>query len=264
MAATSEAQFRTAIHLLLEQYGSLNTKEIKKKIGEVVDFTDDDLKPRANRGGEIWYKQTVGNVISHGPKNTVFNVKNIYQVDKTKDPAVFTLLQGLGQTLHTISSESVQIRRKSTRQFIPKKTDWKAVQDDHGSIGLSGEEFVTEYERDRVAIISSVDALRVEHLSKTLGDGAGYDVLSLNTSTGNTVYIEVKTTTGNKNTPFYMSENERAYFELHRNDSELFLYRVYDFDKNSGTGEIDIIPASELMDRSKYRFDSVNYKVFKI
>ncbi|WP_273730004.1 DUF3883 domain-containing protein [Leuconostoc mesenteroides] len=264
MAATLEAQFRTAIHLLLEQYGSLTTTEIKDKIGEIVDFTEDDLKPRESRNGEAWYKQTIGNVISHGPKNAVFDVKNIYQVDKTKSPAVFTLLQGIGPTVSPILHDNIESRRTATRKFQPKKTDWNALQDDHGSIGLSGEEFVTEYERDRVALDSKDDALRVEHLSQTLGDGAGYDVLSLDTTDGSTIYIEVKTTTGNKNTPFYMTENERAYFELHHNDSKLFLYRVYDFDRISGTGEIEKISASELMDKSKFRFDSVNYKVFKL
>lgn len=44
-------------------------------------------------------------------------------------------------------------------------------------------------------------------LVKIVEDGMGYDVLSFD-SVGNKNYIEVKTTTGNELSQFYMSENE--------------------------------------------------------
>lgn len=69
----------------------------------------------------------------------------------------------------------------------------------------------------------------------------------------------MKTTKGSLDTPFYMTENERAYFKLHENEGDLFIYRVYNFDGING--KIEIIPASKLF--TDYQFDPISYKVTK-
>ena len=50
---------------------------------------------------------------------------------------------------------------------------------------------------------------RVEHLSVTVGDGAGFDVRSLEKN-GRDRLIEVKTMAYGKDTPFLISRNELA------------------------------------------------------
>ena len=50
-------------------------------------------------------------------------------------------------------------------------------------------------------------ANRVEHVSQTKGDGLGYDVLSFDASAKER-FIEVKTTSFGKETPFFISRNE--------------------------------------------------------
>ena len=71
-----------------------------------------------------------------------------------------------------------------------------------------GEEFVYQYERDKVTELSPSDADRVQHLSRLHGDGLGYDISSIDKN-GNILRIEVKTTSGPVNTVFYMSQNKK-------------------------------------------------------
>jgi len=64
---------------------------------------------------------------------------------------------------------------------------------------------------------------KVRHVSVEDGDGMGYDILSF-FQNGNEKYIEVKSTTGNATTPFYMSQNELNFIQSHH--SNAVIYRV--------------------------------------
>ena len=123
-----------------------------------------------------------------------------------------------------------------------------------------GEDYVIRYETNRLLEFAELDTDRIVHLSDEQGDGAGFDVISLNED-GTERFIEVKTTKGSLDTPFYMTENERAYFELHKNEGDLFIYRVYNFDEINKTGKIEVIPADKLF--TDYNFDPISYKVTK-
>ena len=59
---------------------------------------------------------------------------------------------------------------------------------------------------------------------------------------GQTIYIEVKTTKGALDTPFYLSINEKEFLEENEN---AYLYRVYEFDENSRSGLIKIISSKK-------------------
>lgn len=95
------------------------------------------------------------------------------------------------------------------------------------SLGRAGEDFVVRFERWRLLQVGAGQlAERVEHVAKTRGDGLGYDVLSF-ASDGAERFIEVKTTSFGKRTPFFVSSNE---VEFARSESDRFrLYRVFDF-----------------------------------
>lgn len=69
-------------------------------------------------------------------------------------------------------------------------------------------------------------AERIEWTSEVCGDGAGYDIRSYEAD-GTERLIEVKTTNGAALTPFYLSENERAFSE-ERPDA-FRLLRLYSF-----------------------------------
>jgi hypothetical protein len=98
------------------------------------------------------------------------------------------------------------------------------------ALGLEGELFVLTYERARL-MAGGYDALaaRVDHVSTTRGDGAGYDVLSYDND-GRERLIEVKTTRYARETPFYVSRNE---VEVSRAEAERYhLYRCFGFRNN--------------------------------
>lgn len=95
------------------------------------------------------------------------------------------------------------------------------------SLGRAGEDFVVRFERWRLLQLGLGQlAERVEHVAKTRGDGLGYDVLSF-AADGDERFIEVKTTSFGKRTPFFVSLNE---VEFARTAADRFmLYRVFDF-----------------------------------
>jgi hypothetical protein len=95
------------------------------------------------------------------------------------------------------------------------------------SLGRAGEEFVINYERARLSFAGK-DALAdsVEWVSRTKGDGEGYDVLSFEES-GHHRFIEVKTTRYGRYTPFFVSPNELRFCDRHHEAYRL--YRVFAF-----------------------------------
>lgn len=109
----------------------------------------------------------------------------------------------------------------------PAKRDYVAQEARNSALGLAGELLVMEYEAFRLHSCGAKSlAERVEHVSKTKGDGLGYDILSFEAS-GKERLIEVKTTAFSKETPFYASRNEISCSE---DFSEHFhLYRLFDF-----------------------------------
>lgn len=67
---------------------------------------------------------------------------------------------------------------------------------------------------------------RVDWISDRLGDGAGYDILSYDSS-DQARYIEVKTTNGAHTSAFIISRNE---FDFSQETGDAFhLYRVFQF-----------------------------------
>lgn len=62
--ATSESDIRKAVSVLLNQYGMLTTKQVKKLLNTVIPFDDDD-KELSNTRNEAKIMQRIGNVVSH-------------------------------------------------------------------------------------------------------------------------------------------------------------------------------------------------------
>lgn len=104
-------------------------------------------------------------------------------------------------------------------------------------IGNLGEQFVYNQERERVNKYKLPKTKQVEWTAKEQGDGLGYDILSYDEK-GNPKYIEVKTTTGKEDATYYVTANELLKSQIEKDN--YFLYRVYEFDVNTGTGELSI------------------------
>lgn len=96
-------------------------------------------------------------------------------------------------------------------------------------LGLLGEEFVISYEKKKLITLGKNRlAEKVEHISQTKGDAAGFDILSFNNN-GDEKLIEVKTTQLGKESPFYFTRNELG---VSRKEKDRYnLYRVFNFKK---------------------------------
>lgn len=107
--------------------------------------------------------------------------------------------------------------------------DYVARQARNTALGTAGETLILHYEQQRLIRAGQENlATKIEHIAKTQGDGAGFDILSFNTDSSER-FIEVKTTTLAAETPFYLSRNELQFSKAHA--SQYHLYRVFDFNK---------------------------------
>ena len=112
--------------------------------------------------------------------------------------------------------------RRLVRKFDPAERDAR-----NRALGERGEALVLAYERQQLAALGRDDlAKRVRWTAQEDGDGAGYDIRSF-APDGSERLVEVKTTVGHALTPFFLSENERAFSEQRRDAFRLV--RVYDF-----------------------------------
>lgn len=121
-----------------------------------------------------------------------------------------------------------------SKTYRAHKVDYAQEQQRNAEVGFLGEELVMAYEREKLASRPDLQA-QIEHVSQIQGDGAGFDIASFDRD-GQPLYIEVKTTTGDRQTPFYISRNELDFSKNHSN--HYCLYRLYDFDQLANTDQL--------------------------
>lgn len=113
--------------------------------------------------------------------------------------------------------------------FNAVKRDYLEREAQNQSLGLAGEEFIVRFEHWRLNALGAHKlADKVDHVSKSKGDGLGYDVLSFDAD-GKERFIEVKTTTFGQATPFFVSRGEIALSKGAR--EQFHLYRLFEFRK---------------------------------
>lgn len=114
--------------------------------------------------------------------------------------------------------------------FKAVKRDYLEREAQNQSLGLAGEEFIVNFEHWRLNALGEHRlADKVDHVSKSKGDGLGYDVLSFDAD-GKERFIEVKTTTFGRETPFFVSRGELAL--SHGAKEQFHLYRLFEFRKS--------------------------------
>jgi hypothetical protein len=112
--------------------------------------------------------------------------------------------------------------RRLVQKFDPVERD-----EQNRTLGRAGERLVFDIERRTLETCQRPDlARKVRWISQEIGDGAGYDILSFD-PTGQELLIEVKTTNGGPQTPFFISRNE---FRVAAEQADAWrLYRVHLF-----------------------------------
>ena len=125
-------------------------------------------------------------------------------------------------------SPKVHIAHSSVGVSSTSKTDYVLRQKENSRLGAAGEEWVLAYEKKRLNDAGCKDLAKKVKWVAQKDDSKGYDILSYDDD-GNELFIEVKTTNGGVQTPFFISATEMA---VSRNTSSKYrLYRVYDFAK---------------------------------
>ena len=257
----TEPEIRRAIKPIIEKYGQLNTTELKSILAEYIEYDEEDLKESDTRSGETLIEQRIRNIVSHA-KSDDYIYPEGFKVNKNVKPTIFTAIEGLSTATVEISTNEIKkrkddIKKSEKTKKVYRKINWNLENERRTEIGSKGEVFVYEREKQIVAEFDEESVNRVIHLSAKQGDGFGYDIESVNKE-GKTIFIEVKTTTGSVETPFYMSVNEKSFFEENKKNNA-YIYRVYNFNPETSHGLIKIISAKDLFEN--YNFDPISFIV---
>ena len=256
----SESEIIKPALTIINDNPGINMSELIKELQKIIELYPGDreiLKGRTDNK----FSQIVRNVVAHAPNGVTS--RSGYILDKTKKPAVFyaKTINSDDVAAAKISDEQIKERKEKSRKFAARKIDFNTINKFHSVLGDFGEIFALKWERNRLIDLGvTFNVLdEVVHFSKAFGDGAGYDILSRKDNGYELLHIEVKTTKGGLDTPFYMSENERAFIEEYKENT--LIYRVYNYNQETDVGEIEIITYEDLV--TKYNFNPVNYKVIQ-
>lgn len=117
-----------------------------------------------------------------------------------------------------------------TPYFTPTKKNYIEIEQRNTSVGLRGEKLVYEFEKWRLDRAGYPKlAKEVKWVSRDQGDGAGYDILSKET-TGEDKFIEVKSTTLGIDTPIFFTKRENDFSVA--KEEAFHLYRVFELQKD--------------------------------
>jgi len=261
--AISENSLHPHIKGLVEEYGELTVTELNKLLRERLELDEHDVMLLSGRKDDK-FSQIVRNVVAHAAEEV--SEKNGYIIDKSVRPARFYAVdnnvnESKKSIDRIISKADISNRKRKIKTFLARKINFQEINKEKSFLGEAGECFALEWERRRLKDMGvKFDVLdEVVHSSQRFGDGSGYDILSKRDNSCNRLFIEVKTTKSGFNTPFYISENEKIFIEIHKDES--LIYRVYNFDPINKVGELKIITPQDLL--NNYNFDPITYKVTK-
>ena len=152
-----------------------------------------------------------------------------------------------------LSPSKTKTYLKEKRTFKGKVIDWSQKQSTSKLLGDAGEVHVIEFEKTKLLRAGFNE--KAELVSK-VKDGSGYDIISFNEN-GNEIYIEVKTTTGKEDEPFYFSINEKEFVE--EQPENYFLYRLHEFRFNPNRAKCFILSGKDFIKKSE--FNATNFEV---
>lgn len=137
--------------------------------------------------------------------------------------------------LELVETPKTKLNTKKHNFTAFKNTDFIEKELKNKRLGYLGELFVIQNEKEILIQKGRKDlADKIQHSSEEVGDGLGYDILSFEEN-GDEKFIEVKTTRGEINRPFYLTKNEIEFSKI--NKSNYYLHRIFDFDTNLNVGK---------------------------
>jgi hypothetical protein len=173
-------------------------------------------------------------------------------VERTVEPPLMSSFDDFVVEAPKAPDSRIGERNIDWARQTPVRRDYLERESRNRSLGAAGEALVLQFEAHRLhAEGASSLADRVEHLSRTKGDGAGFDILSFDAD-GRERFIEVKTTSYDPETPFFISPLEVAFSGDFA--SQFHLYRVYAFRRKPQMFDIPgAVAANFRLDPSTFR-----------
>lgn len=166
-----------------------------------------------------------------------------------KIPVESLIYNNLKMALVTFK-EPVKISRKTQEHK-------KILQERRNYIGYKGEDWVYQQEIEKLKGTCYENGVNPNYADD---EEASFDILSFHVD-GGRIIIEVKTTTGEAEDPFFISLNELGKArECLESGQQYEVHRVHHIDNPKKRGR-NIIPASELF--SDYEFVPVTYKAIR-
>ena len=145
-----------------------------------------------------------------------------------------------------------KVQKQLEASSYQKILDYIELEKKRQSIGEKGEQFIFERE---VARLKKAGSKYVDKVSRAPASDPknGYDIDSF-TETGEKIYIEVKSTAGSVDEPFYMTANEREKANQIKENGGIYqIHRVYNIGK-----EIQVVIYDDL---ELFRFEEILYRV---
>lgn len=180
------------------------------------------LKLHQTRLTEKDYKDTAYHILTQDVIYAAVNYLGRFTTEEVQLPAIKRLSLVEKQVHQKI--DEVQLKGVITNHIENQR--------ENKHIGDLGEILVLQYEKERLEATGSKKIPL--HISKEKGDGLGYDILSYDDN-GSEIYIEVKTTRGNLDSPFFITKNELLKSQIDKD--RFILYRLYNYDVNSNTAK---------------------------
>lgn len=160
-------------------------------------------------------------------RDHVLDEAAVRRVETPAEPPVLEHFRDFVVEVPTPPKLEIAERNEDWIRRAPIKRDYLEREARNRSLGLAGEILVMEYEARRLHDMGATKyADRIDHISRTKGDGAGFDILSFD-GDGRERFIEVKTTAYVAETPFFITPNEVSFSSEQAN--QFHLYRLFAF-----------------------------------
>ena len=175
------------------------------------------------------------------------------------DESLFTtgeLKPKIGELIVVEPPDFSSVKNEDIEKNTTHRNYWVNQNSDRAKeIGLAGEEAIIESEKKKLYDAKKPSlAKEVLHVSKVVGDGVGYDILSYDVD-GNEIFIEVKTTSRDKYAGFIITANELDVAREYR--TKYWIYRIFEFDPNSNRGGVFYLSVDQL---EKMHLTPMQYK----
>lgn len=255
MSKYTEREILSEAIIAIDEYGRLSTTQLISVLREKMKPNGHDTDIIKGRADD-YFSQKVRNLKSH---NTLEKYTIMYEENRRNtiwySKKTFPNIESPSASQIDKMNEEAKKAEAKNKKFIARFVDFVNLQEERTELGRLGELFLLEEKSKSLKDNNIQDAI-VEHTSIKRGDGAGYDI-SVMYKDGEYEFIEVKTTKNNLNSPFFMSENERLFVELHQ--EEYILARVYDFDVETKKGLVKYYTGAELL--KDFDFKANSHKV---